>query len=72
MGTTVDDLQAFEEVHKQTDWPEFSSLPAFKEVNRKDAYQAYLSLEAKMLENYATAFLKNTHSLSVDCSAEKL
>lgn len=51
MAAVVDELQAFDEAYQQTDWSEFSALPAFKEANRKNAYQVYLSLEAEALED---------------------
>mgnify|MGYP003386995497 CR=1 FL=1 len=51
MGAAVDELEAFDEAYKQTDWSEFSNLPAFKEANRKNAYQVYLSMEAEALED---------------------
>lgn len=51
MGKAVDELDAFDVAYEQTDWSEFSQLPAFNEANRKNAYQVYLSLEAEALEN---------------------
>ncbi|MDX2425640.1 MAG: MBL fold metallo-hydrolase [Cycloclasticus sp.] len=51
MAEAVDELQPFDEAYAETDWSEFSSLPAFAEANRKNAYQVYLSLEAEALEN---------------------
>ena len=51
MGAAVEELEAFDEAYKQTDWSEFSNLPAFKEANRKNAYQVYLSMEAEALED---------------------
>jgi len=51
MGAAVDELEAFDVAYKQTDWSEFSNLPAFKEANRKNAYQVYLSMEAEALED---------------------
>ena len=49
MAEAVDELQPFDEAYAETDWSEFSSLPAFAEANRKNAYQVYLSLEAEAL-----------------------
>ena len=51
MGAAVEELEAFDEAYKQTDWSEFANLPAFKEANRKNAYQVYLSMEAEALED---------------------
>jgi len=51
MGAAVEELQAFDEAYEQTNWSAFSSLPAFKEANRKNAYQVYLSLETEALED---------------------
>jgi len=51
MAAAVDELQEFDEAYNQVDWSEFASLPAFKEANRKNAYQVYLSLEAEALED---------------------
>lgn len=51
MAAAVEELQAFDEVYEQTDWSVFSSLPAFEEANRKNAYQVYLSLEVEALED---------------------
>lgn len=51
MGSAVDDLQAFDEAYAETGWSEFSQYPTFKEANRKNAYQVYLSLEAEALDN---------------------
>lgn len=51
MGEAVEELQAFDEAYSQTDWSDFSDLPAFEEANRKNAYQVYLSLEAESLED---------------------
>ena len=51
MGAAVEELEAFDEAYKKTDWSEFSNLPAFKEANRKNAFQVYLSMEAEALED---------------------
>lgn len=50
MGAAVDELDPFDEVYAKTDWSEFEKLPAFKEGNRINAYQVYLSMEAELLE----------------------
>lgn len=50
MGAAVDEFQQFAEVYEETDWSEFSDLPAFADGNRINAYQVYLSMEAEMLK----------------------
>lgn len=50
MGAAVDEFDPFDEVYAKTDWSEFENLPAFKEGNRINAYQVYLSMEAELLE----------------------
>jgi glyoxylase-like metal-dependent hydrolase (beta-lactamase superfamily II) len=50
MGAAVDEFEPFDEVYAKTDWSEFENLPAFKEGNRINAYQVYLSMEAELLE----------------------
>lgn len=50
MGAAVDEFEPFDEVYAKTDWSEFKNLPAFKEGNRINAYQVYLSMEAELLE----------------------
>jgi len=50
MGQAVADLVPFDEAYRETDWSDFSALPAFAEANRRNAYQVYLSLEAEMLD----------------------
>lgn len=50
MGAAVDDFTPFDEAYAAADWSEFENLPAFKEGNRINAYQVYLSMEAELLE----------------------
>jgi hypothetical protein len=50
MGAAVDEFQQFSEVYEETDWSEFSDLPAFADGNRINAYQVYLSMEAELLK----------------------
>ena len=50
LGAGIDDLTPFDEVYADADWSEFKDLPAFKEGNRINAYQVYLSMEAELLE----------------------
>jgi glyoxylase-like metal-dependent hydrolase (beta-lactamase superfamily II) len=49
MKAAVDELQSFDEVYAATDWSEFENLPAFKEANRRNAYQVFLSIEREAL-----------------------
>jgi glyoxylase-like metal-dependent hydrolase (beta-lactamase superfamily II) len=49
MSLAVEDLVSFDEAYADIDWSEFEHLPAFEEVNRRNAYQVYLSLESEML-----------------------
>jgi len=50
MGVAVEEMTAFDEVYARTDWSDFKDMPAFKETNRRNAYQVYLSMEQEMLE----------------------
>lgn len=50
MGTAVDEFTPFDEAYAAADWSAFENLPAFKEGNRINAYQVYLSMEAELLE----------------------
>jgi len=50
MGAGVEEFTPFDEVYADADWSEFEDLPAFKEGNRINAYQVYLSMEAELLE----------------------
>ncbi len=50
MGNAVDEFTPFDEAYAGVDWSEFENLPAFKEGNRINAYQVYLSMEAESLE----------------------
>ena len=49
MKAAVEDFIPFDEAYDATDWSEFEHLPAFAEVNRRNAYQVYLSMEAESL-----------------------
>jgi len=49
MSAAVDDLVPFSEAYAAIDWSKFSSLPAFKAANRRNAYQVYLSIEAEQI-----------------------
>ena len=50
MGSAIEELQDFESVYAETDWSEFSHLPAFRAAHRRNAYQVYLSMEAEALD----------------------
>ena len=45
MGQAARDLVPFEEAYEKTDWSKYSSMPAFDEANRVNAYNQYLRLE---------------------------
>ncbi len=49
MGEAVDDLLDFEEAYARTDWSRFSSLPAFDDANRRNAYNVYLQMQREAL-----------------------
>ena len=49
MGKAVKDFVPFEEAYAQTDWTQFSKLPAFLDANRANAYNTYLLMERETL-----------------------
>ena len=49
MAEGVDEMLPFAETYEQTDWSEFSRLPAFDATHRRNAYGIYLSLEQESL-----------------------
>lgn len=49
MSEAYENLQSFDEVYAETDWSEFSSLPAFTEANRRNAFQVFLSIEREKI-----------------------
>ena len=49
MGQAVAEFEPFSEAYDATDWSGFEHLPAFAEINRRNAFQVYLSMEAEML-----------------------
>lgn len=51
MGAAIDDLTPFDEAYAEVDWSEFENVPAFKEANRINAYQVYLSMGKELFEN---------------------
>ncbi len=50
MGAAIEELTDFETAFAETDWSEFSGLPAFRAAHRRNAYQVYLSMEAEALQ----------------------
>lgn len=49
MGKAVEDFVPFAGAYDNTDWSQFSSLPAFKEGNRENAYNTYLLMERESM-----------------------
>lgn len=49
MSVAVDELQSFDEAYAEIDWTDYKDLPAFKEANRRNAYQVYLAMEHESL-----------------------
>jgi len=49
MGKAVDELLDFDEAYERTDWSRFSSLPAFDDANRRNAYNVYLRMQREAL-----------------------
>lgn len=49
MGQAVKDFIPFDEAYSQTDWSQFSRLPAFLDANRANAYNTYLLMEKESL-----------------------
>jgi glyoxylase-like metal-dependent hydrolase (beta-lactamase superfamily II) len=50
MGAAAENFEPFDQTYAKTDWSEFKNLPAFKQANRINAYQVFLSMEAEMLK----------------------
>ena len=50
MGAAVEEMIQFDEVYDTIDWSEYENLPAFREANRRNALQVYLSMEAESFE----------------------
>ncbi len=50
MGAAVEEMIQFDEVYDTVDWSQFENLPAFREANRRNALQVYLSMEAESFE----------------------
>lgn len=51
MGKAVKDFVPFDEAYAQTDWSQFSKLPAFLDANRANAYNTYLLMEREGMNN---------------------
>lgn len=49
MGKAVDALLDFDEAYERVDWSRFSSLPAFDDANRRNAYNVYLRMQNEAL-----------------------
>jgi len=49
MGEAVKNFVPFDEAYVQTDWTQFSKLPAFQDANRGNAYNTYLLMEKEAL-----------------------
>lgn len=50
MGKAVDEFMPFAEAYDKTDWSQYSSLPAFDEGNRGNAYNTYLLMEKESIK----------------------
>ena len=49
MGDAVKNFESFDETYEKTDWSKFSSLPAFVEANRPNAYNTFLLMESESM-----------------------
>jgi len=49
MGRAVADLVPFEEAYERTDWSRYERMPAFREANRRNAYNTYILMEMEAL-----------------------
>jgi len=49
MGRAARDFEPFETAYAGTDWSKYSSLPAFEQANRANAYGTYLRMEQQEL-----------------------
>ncbi len=50
MAKAVKAFQPFDSAYQQTNWQAFMRLPTFDAVNRRNAYEVYLALEARAIE----------------------
>ncbi len=51
MGQAVEDMEEFGDAYDEVDWSEFSSLPAFDNVNRMNANTVFLSMEEESVDD---------------------
>lgn len=49
MGQAVEEMSDFAAAYEAVDWSDYQHLPAFKETNRRNAYQVYLAMEQEMM-----------------------
>lgn len=49
MGEAVKNFVPFDDAYAQTDWSQFSKLPAFLDANRANAYNTYLLMEREVM-----------------------
>jgi len=47
MARAARELEPFDEAYQKTDWSRFETMPLFKQVNRMNAYNTYLLMEAQ-------------------------
>lgn len=50
MGRAAEEMLPFDEAYEQTDWSAYSGLPAFDEVNRRNAYNTYVLMEREGMD----------------------
>lgn len=50
MGRAVTELKSFDEAYQDTDWSRWTTLPAFREANRGNAYRVFLQMEKGSLK----------------------
>jgi hypothetical protein len=50
MGAAVQELVPFDDAYAATDWSAWSSLPAFDQANRANAYATYVGMQRELLE----------------------
>lgn len=49
MGRAVENLLPFEEAYATTDWSRYEYMPAFREANRRNAFNTYILMERESL-----------------------
>lgn len=50
MGRAVADMLSFDEAYDAVDWGKYRFMPAFREANRRNAYNTYILMERESLE----------------------